>query len=70
MYYMGTTLLGMSEEEFWRCTARKLFALWEIHVRVNGLDQQEEKNRLPHPDILTNLFKEVMKWQGKSKLLT
>lgn len=43
MYYMGTTLLGMTEEEFWRSTVRKLFALWDVHVRVNGLDPREEK---------------------------
>ncbi|WP_339273616.1 hypothetical protein MKY59_20990 [Paenibacillus sp. FSL W8-0426] len=49
---MGTTLLGMSEEEFWRCTARKLFALWEIHVRVNGLDQQEEKKPSAPPGYI------------------
>ncbi|WP_206704656.1 hypothetical protein [Paenibacillus alvei] len=35
---MGTVLLGMSEAVFWRCTPRKLFALWEVHKRVNGLD--------------------------------
>ncbi|NGP59883.1 hypothetical protein FLT15_16645 [Paenibacillus thiaminolyticus] len=36
---MGTVLLGMSEAVFWRCTPRKLFALWEIYQRVNGLDR-------------------------------
>ncbi|MGF6356761.1 hypothetical protein ABIE27_004685 [Paenibacillus sp. 4624] len=49
MYYMGTTLLGMTEVEFWRCTVRKLFALWEIHVRVNGLDQHENEKKPTAP---------------------
>lgn len=38
LYYMGTVLLGMSEAVFWRCTPRKLFSLWAIHRKVNGLD--------------------------------
>ncbi|MNW55195.1 hypothetical protein D3C74_328430 [compost metagenome] len=41
LYYMGTVLLGMSEAVFWRCTPRKLFALWAIHRKVNGLDPTE-----------------------------
>ncbi|MNW39617.1 hypothetical protein D3C74_167090 [compost metagenome] len=41
LYYIGTVLLGMSEAVFWRCTPRKLFALWAIHKRVNGLEEKE-----------------------------
>lgn len=41
LYYMGTVLLGMDERSFWRCTPRKLFSLWEVHKKVNGLDKQD-----------------------------
>lgn len=41
-FYIGTVLLGMSERDFWRCTLRKLLALWKIHERVNGLKSQED----------------------------
>jgi hypothetical protein len=43
LYYMGTNLLKMSEKEFWRCTPRKLFALWNVHKKVNGLDTKTTK---------------------------
>lgn len=49
MYYMGTTLLGMKEDEFWRSTVRKLFALWDVHVRVNGLGKQESDQKTSAP---------------------
>lgn len=52
MYYMGTTILGMSEDEFWRCTVRKLFALWDVHVRANGLDQHKEKKTSAPPGFI------------------
>lgn len=41
-YYMGTVLLRMPEAVFWRCTLRKLLALWDIHERVSGLRKQAE----------------------------
>lgn len=41
-FYIGTVLLGMSEREFWRCTLRKLLALWKIHESVHGLKKQDE----------------------------
>ncbi|MGF7046402.1 hypothetical protein J2T13_000878 [Paenibacillus sp. DS2015] len=31
----------MSEAGFWRCTPKKLFALLEIHQKVNGLGEAE-----------------------------
>ncbi|MEO2212125.1 hypothetical protein ABGV40_14880 [Paenibacillus amylolyticus] len=39
---MGTVILQMQEAAFWRCTPRKLFALWKVHKRVNGLGEQED----------------------------
>lgn len=32
MYYCATVLLGMSEQEFWRLTPRKLNALMSKHI--------------------------------------
>lgn len=32
----------MSENEFWRCTPRKLIALYRVHKEVNGLQTTEE----------------------------
>ncbi|MEW8985483.1 MAG: hypothetical protein AB2401_00410 [Bacillus sp. (in: firmicutes)] len=46
---MGTVLLEMEETVFWRCTPRKLFALWEIYQRVNGLDKSASaQTTVPH----------------------
>ncbi|MED0676988.1 hypothetical protein ABEV55_12210 [Aneurinibacillus thermoaerophilus] len=47
---MGTVLLGMDEREFWRCTPRKLLALWGIYRRVHGLEKQEEKVQMGYID--------------------
>ncbi|MFU1797463.1 hypothetical protein ACM1RC_26595 [Paenibacillus azoreducens] len=38
LYYMGTVLLNMSEAVFWRSSPRKLFALWAVHKKYNGLE--------------------------------
>lgn len=43
-YYVGTTLLNMSEESFWRSTPKKVSTLYEIHRSYNGLDEDEEGN--------------------------
>jgi len=32
----------MPEETFWRCTFRKLFALFEIYKKVNGIAPDEQ----------------------------
>ncbi|WP_337039328.1 hypothetical protein [Paenibacillus illinoisensis] len=51
---MGTVILQMQETVFWRCTPKRLFALWEIHKRVNGL---EEKDAAPNdPSGYINQF--------------
>lgn len=42
--YMGTVLLNRPEAVFWRTTPRKIFALWEIHKKVNGLDKEEQES--------------------------
>lgn len=43
IYYIGTVLLGMSEAVFWRCTPKKLFALWDAHKKYHGLEDGAEQ---------------------------
>jgi hypothetical protein len=38
MYYIGTVMLNMREEIFWRCTPKKLFSLIEVHATINSPD--------------------------------
>jgi hypothetical protein len=45
LYYIGTVILNMDERSFWRCTPRKLIALWDMHKLVNGLETEEEKQQ-------------------------
>lgn len=42
LYYMGTVLLGMSEAVFWCTLPRKLFALWGVHKKYHGVEQDDE----------------------------
>ncbi|GAB6931589.1 hypothetical protein JCM10914A_55720 [Paenibacillus sp. JCM 10914] len=44
-FYMGTVLFNRSEAVFWRTTPRKLFAMWDIHRQVNGLDQAQPESK-------------------------
>jgi hypothetical protein len=32
----------MSEDEFWKCTPKKLQALFNVYKRVNGIEVEEE----------------------------
>jgi hypothetical protein len=34
LYYIGTVILHMPENIFWRCTLRKLQALLSLHCRM------------------------------------
>lgn len=43
LYYVGTVILGMTEEEFWKCTPRKLFSLLTIHGEVSGQSDGQGK---------------------------
>jgi hypothetical protein len=47
MYYVGTVLLRMSEETFWRCTPRKIFALMDVHVDINSTSEQRAQKNTP-----------------------
>ena len=47
LYYMGTVELKMTDEEFWKCTHRKLNALLKVHNefldrKYNGAKEDEE----------------------------
>jgi len=33
----------MPEQAFWKCTPRKLIALIDVHVKINGGDSKKEK---------------------------
>jgi hypothetical protein len=33
----------MTEEQFWKCTLRKLMLLWHDYRVFNGLEKEEEK---------------------------
>ena len=43
LYYIGTVVLNMTEDEFWKCTPRKLFALLNIHAEVKGNIKENKK---------------------------
>nr|DAO29415.1 MAG TPA: hypothetical protein [Caudoviricetes sp.] len=42
MYYLATKVLGLSEQEFYMSTPKKLFKLVAIHQKVNNPNPQEE----------------------------
>lgn len=33
----------MTENEFWRCTPRKVMALWDIHGQFNNFEVKDEE---------------------------
>lgn len=39
---MGTNLLKMTEEQFWKSTPKKLQALFQVYKAVNGIEDKEE----------------------------
>lgn len=42
LYYIGTVMLHMNEPVFWRCTLRKVHALFACHIRM----QKGKRNNL------------------------
>jgi hypothetical protein len=60
LYYLGTVVLNMTEEEFWKCTPRKLFALLEVHDEVNGSAEEHGQNgKITNPQ---QVLKQFMSW--------
>jgi len=45
MYYCATTILRMTEQIFWQCTPRKLWALINVHIRT----MSDSKNTTKKP---------------------
>ena len=41
--FCGRNLLGMTEDEFWVCTPKKLDALYQIYKQVNGIEDKESE---------------------------
>jgi hypothetical protein len=39
--YLATNILKMSEDEFWKCTPKKLQALFNVYKKVNGTDDDK-----------------------------
>ncbi|WP_346914245.1 hypothetical protein [Clostridium sp.] len=39
---MGTNLLKMTEEQFWKSTPKKLQALFSVYKKANGIEEEEE----------------------------
>ncbi|WP_200760454.1 hypothetical protein [Effusibacillus dendaii] len=50
----------MSEEKFWRCTPRKLFALADRHIQANTVSKDKEKPS-GEPERLT--VQELLSWR-------
>ena len=36
LYYTGTVILRMTEQEFWKCFPRKLSELTRVHIELNS----------------------------------
>lgn len=45
LFYIATVVLKMTEEEFWNCSPRKLFALISIHNKINSTNSSNLNNR-------------------------
>lgn len=41
LFYLGTNLLKMTEEQFWRSTPKKLQSLFKVYKSVNGISENE-----------------------------
>ncbi|MDQ7790137.1 MAG: hypothetical protein RDU41_08805 [Clostridia bacterium] len=47
MLYMGTVVLGMPEESFWRITPRKLMALIRVHNQIHSPGEDSGPSKKP-----------------------
>ena len=45
MYYLATNVLGLSQQEFYMSTPKKLFKLVAIHQKANNPNQQVEEKQ-------------------------
>lgn len=44
LFYLGVTILGMSEDDFWASTPDKLVRLANIHNEVNNPKKESDNN--------------------------
>jgi len=51
--YIGTVLLGRSEDQFWSMTLRKLMALYEEHKSCNGIEEESASEK---ETFIDNIF--------------
>jgi hypothetical protein len=58
LYYLGTVVFNMTEQEFWQCTPRKLFALLEVHGEITG-KSPEDNGKITDPQ---QVLKQFMSW--------
>ena len=57
MYYLGTKILGLSEEEFMRSTPKKLFSIAKIHSDMNNPKEQENAKKPDNKEVyIDDLF--------------
>lgn len=49
----------MSEDTFWRCTPRKLFALMDVHIDMNMTEEQKAENGIKPRNMNQKSNKEV-----------
>ena len=40
--YLATNILKMSEDDFWKCTPKKIQALFNVYKSINGLSDELE----------------------------
>jgi hypothetical protein len=53
LYYIGTVVLGMTREEFWHTTLRKLSALYAHHVRLRAPRRgRRSRAQTPFDDLI------------------
>jgi hypothetical protein len=50
----------MSEETFWKCTPKKLFALMDVHIDMNMTDEQKAENGIKPRNMNGKNNKEVV----------
>lgn len=55
--FIATSLIGMTEEKFWKLTPRKFFALAEEHRKANSSpDESEVKKQKATPMTIAELM--------------
>lgn len=56
LFYAGTTILGLSEESFWKATPRKLNALTKIHMELNSQEETQKTKKAEQTGFIDQLW--------------